>query len=147
MEKENRNSLCDLISPYENPAYIIAEELRGEGYAIAGHLGVKQKFPSPGFVGILKERKPIQKNFYGIKYNKSQRALHLGTIWMNNREKEATENKNWVLEVYGEKYLPRLTKIVEKISAPYNVKIEVKLLSKEPKEEHYLSDLVSKKLL
>ena len=43
--------------------------------------------------------------------------------------------KNWVLEVYGEKYKTKLTKLVEKLSLPYNVKVKVKVLSEESRQE------------
>jgi hypothetical protein len=142
--EQNISSLNELLSFWENPVYKIAEGLRKEGYEVAGHMGVKvpeQKQPPCNMVGILKERDPIQKSFFGIKYNKSRRAFHLGTIWINNEEKGAIEDEKWILEVCGEKYKSKLTELVEKIALPYNVQVETILSRKTPMRETYLSDL------
>ena len=100
--KEKKGSLDKLISSFESPVYKIAEGLREEGYKIAGHMGVKQKNSTHNMVGILKEREPIQKSFLGIKYNANQKAFLLGTLWINNEERNADEDSKWVLEVYGQ---------------------------------------------
>lgn len=138
--KQKNDSLDKILFSCESPVYRIAKGLRKKGYEIAGHMGVKQKKPTCNMVGILKEREPIQKNFYGIKYNQNQRALYVATLWINSEEKKAIEDKRWVLEVNDEKYKTKLTKLVEKLSLPYNVKIQVKLLN-DPREETYLSEV------
>lgn len=140
MEKEN-NSLDKLALSLENPLYEIAERLRKEGYAIAGYMGVKQKKPSANMIGILKERKPLEKRFFVFKYHQHQRAFHLGTIWLNNPEIGASEDKKWVLKIYGKDYQAKLTKIIEKVSSPYGIEVEVILSRKTPKRETYLFEL------
>jgi hypothetical protein len=143
MEKENDSSCIDTDS-LENPVYRIAEGLKEEGYAPAGRLGIKQNEPNrldPNMVGILKERKAIEKSFFGFKYNQPQRAFHLGTIWINDEDKGAKEDKKWILEVCGKKYESKLTELVEKLALPYNVQVETILSRKTPKLETYLSDI------
>lgn len=139
--EEDESRECNGI-PFNGPSYLIAEKLKEKGYDISGHGGVRLKEKTlSSFIGILKDRKPVEKRILGFKYNKKQRALHLGTLWFNNNKKDADENKNWVLEVYGKKYLPTLTKLVNSLSKPYNVQVEVKLKNEYPLEETYLSDL------
>lgn len=148
MEKElekklyEESILTDLDNQIiENPLYFLAEKLKEKGYDISGHatIRVKEKLPS-NFIGILKDREPLQRNFFGIKYNKTKRALHLGTLWTNNIEKGAYEDKNWVMEFYGKKDFQKLKKVIKDISSEYNVKVEFNLKSNIPKREGYLSD-------
>ena len=138
---EKGESLEEIFDCFQNPLYRIAEELRGEGYSIAGHMGVKQKKPSANMIGILKERKPLEKRFFVFKYHQHQRAFHLGTIWLNNPEIGASEDKKWVLKIYGKDYQAKLTKIIEKVSSPYGIEVEVILSRKTPKRETYLFEL------
>ncbi|MFH1503170.1 MAG: hypothetical protein ABIE36_00750 [Candidatus Diapherotrites archaeon] len=131
------------ICPYESPAYYIAERLKERGYEIADRGGCRRKKPIPGLVGILKEREQIQKSFLGIKWNKNQRALHIGNLLIHDESRGAIEDKKWVLLVYGEEYKPELTKIVKKISIPYQIEIIVKLDKEIPKEEISLFDYLN----
>ena len=142
--KEDIDQLDKILSLCEDPVLSIAKELREEGYEIAGCMGVRQKTPPCNLIGILKEREPIQKDFYGIlKWNKNQRALHLGTILLNCKKEKAEEGEKWVLEVYGREYLLELTEVVKRLSLPYKAKIQVKLCSDFPREENYLHELGS----
>lgn len=124
-----------------SPSYSLAEKLRERGYDIAGHAGIRTKKPIHNFIGILKDRKPLQKSFFGIKYKRNQRAINLGKLWFNDEERNADENKTWVLDVYGRKHLSEVTKLINAISKPYKINIKVNLKSEHPKEETYLSDL------
>jgi len=134
-------SLDRKVVSFENPAYGVAQKVREEGYEIAGHMGIKQKRPTHNMVGILKEREPFKKKMYGIKWKFNPRAFHLGTIWINHYERGAKEDKKWIMEVYGKKYLPKLTELAEKLSSDYNVEVEVKLAGNFPRRQTYLSDL------
>ena len=130
------------MSSINGPSYEVAEKLRKIGYDIAGHAGIRKEKPLSSFIGILKDRNPLNKSILGIKYTKKQRAIHLGTLWFNNEKKNANEHKNWVLDVYGRKHLSKMTKLVNSLSQPYNVEVKVNLKSEYPIEENYLSDLI-----
>jgi hypothetical protein len=138
MEK-NIGSLDEFLSFLENPVYRIAEELRKEGYEIAGHMGVKvpkEKQPPHNMVGILKDKKPLEKNICGFKYNKKQRADLLAEVWEDNTEKD----KKLIAHIYGYENFREASRLIKRLSSPYRVKI-VKLVYKDPREENYLSDI------
>lgn len=146
---ENIPTSLDSIESFYGPAYSLAVKLRENGYEIAGHMGIKinkKKKPNRNFLGILEDRKPLQKNFLGVrylKYNLPQRAYLLATLWFNDEKRKADENKLWILEVRRKEYLNKLTKLVNALSEPYNVKVKVKLKSDGLVEEKYLSDILS----
>jgi hypothetical protein len=144
----NKSSLKNMSSLFYGPAHNITDKLREEGYEISGHSRVKIKYPkysSSSFMGILKDKEPIQKNLLGIlKWKKKQRAYHIGTLWLNHEGKKAKEDKKWVLEVYGKKYSSGLLKIVKELSEFYEVKLEINLASDTPREEVYLHEIGSR---
>jgi hypothetical protein len=142
MKEENDSKLTRIISPFCNPIDDLAEGLREEGYVPAGRLGIANpKQLDPNMVGILKDRDPVQGSFLGIKYNKMQKALHLGTILINSKEEGAIEDKKWILKINKSKYTSKLTEVVQKLAAPYNVEVEVKLSDNKPGRETYLHEL------
>ena len=137
MEKQNKNSQDERISYYESPVYSIAKELRKRGYEIADSIGVRITEPEEEVIGILKDREPIKKSFLGIKWEKAQPALYVGKLWLNHPKIRARENKSWVLEVYGREYVPEMMNLIEELSSPYGVRVDVKLGSENPREETY----------
>jgi hypothetical protein len=141
MEEENDSKLTEMVNSFDNPVHGLANGLRQEGYDIAGRSKVRQKNPDPNMINILEDRNPVQGSFLGIKYNKMQRALHIGTIWLNDKENGAIEDKKWVLKVNGSKYKSKLTEVVQKLAAPYNVEVEVTLSDNKPGRETYLHEL------
>ena len=140
MEAQTQTSLDERVSYHESPAYSVAKGLRENGYEIANSSGLMQTEPNHDVIGILKGREPVQKSFSGLKWNKSQRAFYLGTLWLNNQARNAKEDKNWVLEVYGREYVSELTKLVKNLSEPNEVKVQVRLESEIPRVEVYDSD-------
>ncbi|MCX6750210.1 MAG: hypothetical protein NTZ83_02030 [Candidatus Pacearchaeota archaeon] len=127
---------------FESPANGIARALKGRGYVAAGYFGIRNK-PATNLVGVLKERKPIQKTRFGFKLNKTQRAHYIGDILLNS----SGEEEQWLLKGYGKKYFPKLTEILEEISESYGAKLQVRLDRKTPKQETYLSDFTNPKNL
>jgi hypothetical protein len=125
-----------------NPIYTVAKRLEEEGYSIAGHMGIRREMPTCNMIGILKDRKPVEKSLLGIiKWKKNQKALHLGTVWFNHIEKDADEYERWVFEANGIKEMSKLTNILEEVSLPYKVKIQSVLYNNVPKRETYLHEL------
>ena len=134
---QERATLDKKVSYYESPTYAIARTLREKGYEIADGRGRRQTEPKHSVVGILKPRDPIQKSFLGIKWNKGQKALYLGTLWLNSQLMGARSDENWVLEVYGRENVPELTKLVEELSEPSSTRVQVTLGREQPKVETY----------
>jgi hypothetical protein len=131
-------------SLFHGPSYSIADKLKENGYEISGHGGIKREYPLYSFMGILRNKKSIQKKFCGIKWNKVQRADNLGKLWLNNSEKNAEENKSWTLEVYGKEHESNLVNVIKGVSDSYNVNLHVCIRRETPKKEVYLYDLANK---
>ncbi len=142
MRRQNKNSLDEGVSSYKSPAYEIARKLRQMGYEIADCIGMRQNEPDRDSVGILQLRDPVQKSFLGIKYNKKQRALYLGTLWLDNPPRKAKEDEKWILDVYGKENISQLTDVVKKLSESYSIKFQVELKTENPKLETFLDDLL-----
>jgi hypothetical protein len=137
---KSENQLEDIASSFYGTSYKVAKGLREQGYEIAGHGRIRRENPLTNFIGILKETEPIQKSFLGIKYNKKQKALLVGKLWLNHEGREASEEKEWLLEIYGKKYLPKLKKIVTGFSNNCDVNLRVKLEKNKPLEEKSVFD-------
>lgn len=133
-------NLDERVSYHESPAYTVARKLRDKGYEIASCIGLKRTEPDHNVVGILKPRDHIQKSFLGLKWDSKQRALHLGTLWLDNRAKGAKYHKNWVLEVYGRDNVPELTELVKELSETSGARVQIRLGSEQPRVETYFSD-------
>ncbi len=134
-----KNSIDEKITYHEN-SVAVAKNLRERGYTIASSTGIRQREPDRDVIGILKSREPIQKNFLGFKWNKQQRGLYIGTLWLENQARGAIHNENWVLEVYGRDYVPELTKLVKELSEQHQAKVQIILDSEKPRVEIYSLD-------
>jgi hypothetical protein len=128
------------VNYHESPAYAVARTLRNRGYEIASCTGLRQTEPNHNVVGILKPRDSVRKSFLGLKWDSKQRALYLGTLWLNNQTKGTKHDENWVLEVYGRDNVPELTELVKELSEPSGAHVQVRLDSEQPRVEAYLSD-------
>ena len=134
-------NLDEKISYYESPTYAVAKALREKGYEIANHRGVKiVGEPLHDVLGILEPRDPIVKNFFGLRWLSKQRALYLGTLWVDNNAYGAKPDERWVLEVYGRSSVQKLTELMREIPKPREVSILIRLKSERGREEVYESD-------
>jgi hypothetical protein len=144
MKEENDSQLTNMVSSYASPVHEVAQKLREEDYDIAGRAKVRQFQPDPDMIRILKDREPIQRSLFGFKmpflYRK-QRALDLGTIWINNKENGAHEDKKWILEINKSQYDQKLIEIANNLSSSYGVQLEVIKFDKKPGRETYLHEL------
>ena len=145
--------LEDRISYDESPTFAIARILRAKGYLIANPFsqifgvapyGRRVSEPPHDGLGILEPRNPIQRSFLGLKWNKAQRALYIGTLWVDNDEDDeaigAKHNENWVLEVYGRENVSKLTELIKELPKPENVSVQVRLTRETPLVEYISSD-------
>jgi len=132
--------LDTLIEYHESPTYEIADTLLSIGYQIANCCGMKISKPAHDVLGILEPRSPIKKKFLCFRGEEKQRALYIGTLWLDNNAREAKPDRNWVLEVYGRDNIPKLIQLVKKLSEPRKVNVQIRLESEEPEEESYASD-------
>ncbi len=137
--QENLKKYFNFIN---GPSYGVSNILKEKGYNVAGHAGIRKKVPLSNFLGILKEREPLEKSLFGIKYIKNRRAMHLATIWFNDSKRKANESSNWLVEVYGKEYLSEVSKLIKPLSKQYCVKVKINLKTELPREETYLSDLI-----
>jgi len=131
--------LEERISYYESPTYAIAETLREKGYQIADTEGVRVlelDELSHYYLGILEPQEPIELRLLGLNFPKKQKALYLGTLWVDNQSRGAIPDKNWVLDVYGRDNVPKLMELVKELSEPNNVCVQVGLVSEQPREEN-----------
>jgi len=134
-----KKSIDDRVTYYEN-SVAVAKILRERGYYIACSTGVRKSEPNYNVVGILKPREPAQRSFLGFKWNSQQRAVYIGTLWLENQSRGAKLDKNWVLEVYGRDYVPELTELVKELSELHQIQVQIRLDSEKPYTETYLSD-------
>lgn len=145
MKEENDSQLTHIVSHFASPVYGVAEKLRENGYDVAGRLGVRytgQNQLPPDMVGILENRRPSQVSLFGKKFDvRKRRAFYLGTIWFDNAERGAEEDKKWVLEIHGKKDMKELTNVVENIASDYNVEVQPILYRKVPSREKYIDEL------
>ena len=124
----------------QRTSYVLAKSLRQIGYEIADPLGMRLSDPRYDVIGILKPREPLQKSFLKIKYKEDQRALFIGTLWLNNLSRGVTENKKWILEVYGRDNVRELTDLVREFSEPCGVEVDVNLTQEHSALEKFYSD-------
>jgi len=134
-----KKSIDDRLTYHEN-SVAVAKTLKDRGYDIASSTGLRQSEPDRDVVGILKPREPVQKSFLGVRWNSQQRALYIGTLWLENQARGAKLNENWVLEVYGRAYVPELTELVKELSEPHQAQVQIRLNAEKPRVETYLSD-------
>ena len=87
--------------------YDIARKLKGIGYLIADSMGKQVAEPEHKVIGILDPRESKERSLLGKLLGGHERALYLGTIWVDNEPRGANE-KNWVFEVYGLENLSRM---------------------------------------
>lgn len=118
----------------EDPVKIAAEKFQKKGYVIANCAGIREpnnyKLIRDGSVGILDPRNRVR-----------GRTAHIGTLWFEDGKRGAIKDKNWVLEVYGRQYVSQLTELVEEISEPSGLSVQVKLREEEARPECLTSDL------
>jgi hypothetical protein len=144
MKEEKDSQLTYIVSSYAGSVHGVAEKLRKEEFDIAGRAKVRQLKPDPDMVRILKDRNLVQRSFLGFKIPflyRQQRAFDLGTIWVNNKEKGAHEDKKWVLEINKSRYDSKLTEVVKDIASSYKVELEVVPYDNKPGRETYLHEL------
>jgi len=122
-----------------NRGYIFSEivnVLKEKGYEIANCIGIAEFPLDKTHVGILKPRKSIKrKSLFGLKFR--TKALFIGVLWLNNEARGAKVGKQWILEVYGKKYIKEITEVVKKIAGHYKVNIVVNLESEHPYFERF----------
>jgi hypothetical protein len=135
-EEKNITSLNEYLSFLD--IHQIAEGIKKEkGYDIAGHMGIRisqGKLTPYNMLGILKEKKPLEKSILGIfKYTKPQRADLLGELW--------NEDEKFILKIYGQDNYLEVSKLIKKHLSPYRIKPE-KFVYQDKREESYLFDEV-----
>ena len=128
------------ISYHESPTSGIARTLRGKGYHIANHAGVRVSEPLQDVLGILEPKEPIKKSFLRSILNMEKRDLYIGTLFVDKESIGARPDENWILEVYGRDNVPKLTELVREHSEPRNVSVQVRLISDQPRVEREWSD-------
>ncbi len=133
-----RSIINDKITYIESPVYEIAEIATKNGYLIANANGVRVEEPDPHVVGILKPRDSVPRKFLPFLYHK-EKALHLGTLWVNSESKGASPDEKWVLHAYGRDSVEELTSFTEKLigelSEPGDIHIDIHLGSETQREE------------
>jgi hypothetical protein len=125
------------ITYYESPVYIITKTLKAKGYLIADSTGLRTHEPSHDVLGILEPKPP--KKCFGV-FNKKQRALYIGKLWLNNHVRYADEHSRWVLEVYGRNNVSKLGDIFREIVESKKINVQVTLNSEYVKQETLWSD-------
>jgi len=112
-----------------SPTYDIAHELKNQGYLITNMIGKIVDEPEFNVLGILDPRVLKERNLLDKLTCGHEKALYLGTIWVNNPPRGADED-NWVVEVYGLKNLPIMKELIRK-NSPRDVHIEIYLKSEK----------------
>jgi len=112
-----------------SPTYDIARELKNQGYRITDMIGKIVDEPELNVLGILDPRVLKERNLLDKLAGGSEKALYLGTIWVNNPARGADED-NWVVEVYGRENLSIMKELIRK-NSPRDVHIEIYLKSEK----------------
>lgn len=81
----------------------------------------------------------LQKSFFGLIKKPEPRRIFLGTIWFNNEARRADE-KNWVFETRGRKYVGLVKRLSDDLVSTFDVKISIRFLHEQPEFETFLSD-------
>jgi hypothetical protein len=106
---------------------VVVTTLTEKGYSFANEFGARQETCS-GIIGILKDRDPIQKRFLGlIPYSIDQKALHIGTLYIDDSLRNMNPLEKWYLEVYGIDNINPLKEAISPISNSYGVNLEVNI--------------------
>lgn len=123
----NGSSIDDAIN--EEISVAVAKTIRKKGYGITDVIGGKRI------------RTPDDKNVVGIltpyKWYSRQKASHIGTLWLDNKARDAKLDKRWILEVFGNDYLPKLNNVAKDLSKLYHVQVEAVLTISEPVAKNY----------
>ncbi len=139
VEEIEQNLELDFVN---GPAYPVSVKIKEQGFDIAGHGKVRTKYPLSSFIGILEDKEPIKKSFFGIPYSKHSKAEYLGTLWFNNSKKGANEYSRWVLNVNGRENLSKMTKLGKMLSKEYKIPVKLSLGTEYAVEENYILDLL-----
>ncbi len=135
-EEYNITSLNEYLSFLD--MHGLSQRIREEkGYNIAGHLGIRvpeEKQAPYNMFGILKEKQPVVKSIFGIKYKKPQRAELLGELWK--------EEDKYLLKVYGQDNYIELMRLIKKHLSSRKSKLD-KIIYQDKREESYLFDDVA----
>lgn len=92
-------------------------------------------------IGLRHYRSSLSEDAVGIlKGAKKGKRLFIGIVRLDDEGRGAKYNKKWVLEVYGENFVPELENLANDIATlefprSNNIEIEVRLDEKEPRDE------------
>ena len=135
------------IKYIEEPDVRALRIIREQGYipcdTVGYRNGIEREYNNA--IGILKEREPEiveKKTLFGKRktIHKHHRPIFFCRIWFNNEARGASRHKKWVVEVFGREYVGEATELVKKIAEPYDVKLEIRLVTEKPYSETYLED-------
>lgn len=105
--------------------------LLSEGLHPASWLGQARPLARSDSLGIL--RKDESRKLLGLI---KRRRVFLGVVWFRENRLGATE-ENWVFEVYGRTYIEFATRLTEKMSSLFNVKIALRLVREQSEVEAF----------
>jgi hypothetical protein len=131
-------------SANDAPAVRVGRFLVSRGFQLAtcgGSALEPFSYPHQSSIGILCHDSEIQPKTYlwGLFKEKPRRAW-IGVIWFESVFRGAHEGQ-WVVDVYGSKYLERLTQLSQEMTSMFHTAITVDLISNELKTEFFGSDI------
>lgn len=111
-------------------AFAILRQLRDRGFVPCSRRGLGPPFRN--WIGILKPQPPVTKRFLFLQWRSPQRPAFLAVLWLNNRFRGASEDKRWVVEVYGRENVSPMTDLFSEIARScgvVDVTVEMRLES------------------
>ena len=128
------------FADYEPLAVKVGKWLLEKGYASADSWGLAEPLRLANSLGILKNDPHIKRyNRFLFFINLRMRRDFLGTIWFEDGVRNAKPER-WVFEIYGNTHVEEVRKLAEEMAKTFDVKIAVRLLSKEIRLERFLFD-------
>ncbi len=123
----------------------VGSAILGKGFALASCTGldlntsISINLPNTDCVGILYKDPEAQpsKHLFGLITQEPLRAF-IGTVWFKNRT--GANDKNWVIEAYGRKYLELVKNLAEELATTFNVTVDLRLTTEKSETESCMSN-------
>ena len=129
------------VSYQEALSLRVGEFLRHEGFAPATTNGTEVKdLYDCDELGVLDTDQALEptEHLFGL-IKRPQRRKFMGVIWFRNGARDA-DRKKWVIEVFGREHVETMKQMAEDLASVFNVKISMRLVVDEAKEESFDSD-------
>lgn len=134
---------------WEEPTtYEIARILLRKGYEPADFEGMSispadKVFGSTRQIGIVKSRPQKIKKILFWERKVTQRGFFIAQICLVGNRRLGADSNNWVMEVYGKRFVDEMRELAEELAETFSVNVKVVLEDPNPRYELYWQDLMA----